>query len=263
MNENKFVFDLMDKHAPLTEEQLKTATTEEIVLHNLRFAYTQAQKYASVYPGLTNDEIIEGMFYGATLAANKWDPEKSKITSYIDQWIRTIIKDIANSNKHAIGRNTMHIWKSHVISKYVGEFRDAHDREPTIAEIKAGIDEQQGKDKFSEKTIYNIYKLGIKSVSSFNIASTDGEHDLHEVISNPDAPTPYDEANTSDLSFIVTRIIAGLSPLEQEVINRRWYDNHKYKEIAVDLDIPYPKVKKLEEQAMVKLKVELDAIEKR
>lgn len=261
--DNAFVFKLMDTYAPLSEEAIKTATTEEIVLHNLRFAYTQAKQAASKYPGLSDDEVISGMFYAATLAANKWDREQSKITSYMAPWIRAVIKEMANDNKHAIGRNTMHIWKSHVINKYIEDFKRAEGRAPTIKEISAGVKETTGHN-FSEKTVYNISNLGIKSVSSFNVASSDQEsdHDLNEIISNPDAKTPYDDAETNDLSFIITRLIAGLSDLERNVINLRWYENRKYKDIATDLDIPYPKVKKLEVQAMNKLKIELNAIEK-
>ena len=260
---NKLVFKLMDTYEPLSDEELKTATVEEIVLHNLRFAYTQSKKEGAHYPGLSEDEIIEAMFYATTIAANKWDPEKSKITSYISQYIRVIIKEMANENQHAIQRNTMYIWKSHVINKYVLAFNEEHGRMPTTKEISEGCVTEGGK-KFSEKTVYNIYNLGIKSVSSFNVTTSDqdSDHDLNEVICDVEAKTPFDLTCSEDLSNIMTRLIAGLNDEEREVISRRWYDNHKYKEIADALDIPYPRVKKIEIDAMAKLKYELNAIEK-
>ncbi len=251
------IFKIMDKYPPLSHEELKTVSTENVVLHNLRFAYTQAKRCAIKYPGLTDDEVIEGMLYGATEAANRWKPDESKITSYMSMWIRAVIKDMSNENKHAITRNTMHIWKTYKINNFIQEFKESEDRDPNINEISEGTG-------FSKTTVYNIKNLGIKSVTSFNLVSSgdEDEHNLNEIIADDSAKTPFDETSESDISMIMTRLIAGLDPIEQEVINRRWYDGHKYKQISEDLNIPYPRVKKVEDRAKDKLKKELVAIEK-
>jgi RNA polymerase sigma factor (sigma-70 family) len=247
----------MDEHPPLPHSELKEAPIEKVILHNLRFAYTQAKKCADRYPGLSEEEVIEGMLYAATEAANRWKPDESKITSYMSTWIRAVIKDMSNDNRHAITRNTMHIWKTYKINNFVDEFKQAENREPTDTEIAEGTN-------FSKTTIYNVRNLGIKSVTSFNMASSDGEddHNLNEIIADETAKSPLDETCDSDISIILTRLIAGLDPIEQEVINRRWYGDHKYKKIAEDLNIPYPKVKRIEDKAKDKLKKELEAIEK-
>jgi len=254
---NDMIFKIMDEHPPLPHEELKTVSTERVILHNLRFAYTQAKKCAATYPGLSDDEVIEGMLYAATEAANRWKPDESKITSYMSTWIRAVIKDMSNENRHAITRNTMHIWKTYKINNFIQEFKEKEGRDPTIDEIAEGT-------TFSKTTIYNVKNLGIKSVTSFNMASSgdEDEHNLNEIIADDTAKTPFDETSASDISMIMTRLIAGLDPLEQEVINRRWYEGHKYKQISEDLDIPYPKVKRVEDKAKDKLKKELTAIEK-
>jgi len=251
------IFDIMDKHPPLPHSELKKSPIEKIILHNLRFAYTMAMSCAERYPGLSEDEVIEGMLYAATEAANRWKPDESKITSYMSTWIRAVIKDMSNDNRHAITRNTMHIWKTYKINNFVDEFKEKKKRDPSIDEISEGTG-------FSETTIYNIKNLGIKSVTSFNMASNgdEDEHNLNEIISDDNAKTPFDELCETDISIIMTRLIDGLDPLEKEVITRRWYDGHRYKQIAEDLDIPYPKVKRVEDKAKDKLKQELTAIEK-
>lgn len=247
----------MDDYAPVTHDELIGMSTEKIILHNLRFAYSEAQRAADKYPGLSQDEIIEGMLLGATEAANRWKPDKSKITSYMAQWIRIYIKDMANENRHAITRNTMHIWKTFKINDFVSKFKEENQRDPSIEEIA----EATG---FSKTTIYNIHNLGIKSVTSLNGSqneSEDGASDLNDIIADQTAKTPLEELCSSDISMIITRLIDGLDPLEKEVINRRWYDKHKYKQIAEDLNIAYPKIKQAEEQGLAKLKRELELIE--
>lgn len=255
MNNRDEIFKIMDECPPIPHSELRTSPVEKVILHNLRFAYTQAKKAAEKYPGLSEDEIIEGMLYAATEAANRWKPDESKITSYMSNWIRAVIKDMSNQNRHAIGRNTMHIWKTYKINNFIDEYKTKNKREPTNEEIAEGTG-------FSITTIYNVKNLGIKSVTSFNQA-TDGEdeHNLHEVIHDEAALSPLDELCNEDLSMIIGRLIAGLSDLEREVIERRWYANHKYRQIADDLDLPYPKVKRLETEALAKLKRELTLIE--
>lgn len=251
------IFKVMDNYAPLSHEELITQPVEKIILHNLRFAYTKAMEMSHKYPGLSNDEIIEGMLLGATEAANRWDPSKSKITSYMSFWIRAYIKGIANENQHAVGRNTMYIWKAHKIASFVDEFKSINNREPTIDEISAGTE-------FSKNTVYNIHNLGIKSVSSIDGSQsddTDGDNNLNDVISDTSSKTPLEEASESDIYSIMERLIDGLDDLEKEVITRRWYNNHKYNQIAADLNVAYPKIKQAETRALDKLKYELNLIE--
>jgi RNA polymerase sigma factor (sigma-70 family) len=261
------IFTTMDQYAPLPHSELvelhKKGEVELIVLHNLRFAYTQAKKAAERYPGLSQEEIIEGMLIGATEAANRWKPEESKITSYMAQWVPLYIKGMSNENKHAVGRNTMYIWKAHKINEFVEKFKEEHKRLPTTEEIAEQCDAGNGK-RFSKTTVYNIYNLGIKSVSSISgsqVDSDEGERDLNDVIADDDAKSPLDMLCESDISMIIERLIDGLDPLEKEVINRRWYERHKYNQIATDLDVAYPKIKQAEERAMAKLKRELELIE--
>ena len=255
MDNNKFVFDLMDKHPPLSENALKEASVEKRILHNLRFAYTQAKKYALKYPGLDDDEVIEAMFLATTEAVNKWDPEKSKITPYIAQYVRLIIKRMSNESRSTIGRNSMYIWKSYKIHNFVVEFQALHKRKPTIDEIKA-------ETGFPAKTIYNVYNLGIKSITGFDVkAADDSAYDLHEVIADNSKKDPAKEYQCKDISVILQRLIEDLTDLERDVINGRWYEGMKYNELSVSLDIPYQNVKKIEVAAMAKIRKELDAIE--
>ncbi len=254
---NHPIFKVMDQHPPIPHDELVNCSVEKIILHNLRFAYTQAKRAAEKYPGLTEDEIIEAMLHGATLAANRWEPEKSKITSYMSFWIRACVKGQSNENRHAIQRNTMYIWKAFKINEFVSAFKQEHDREPTIEEISAGTE-------FSKTTVYNIHNLGIKSVASLSGSQTEsdeGERDLNDVLADTKTSTPLENLCDSDMSTIIERLIDGLDPLEKEVVDRRWFQNHKYKEIVAALDLPYPKVKALESTALGKLKKELTAIE--
>ena len=247
----------MDEHPPLSRKELRTATVEEVILHNLRFAYTLAKRAAEKYPGLTEDEIIEAMLMGATEAGNRWDPEKSNITTYLSQWIPLYVKGQSNENKHAIGRNTMYIWKAYKINEFVEQFKRDNDTVPSVEEIAKGTG-------FSKTTVYNIHNLGIKSVASLSGSQTDsdeGERDLNDVLADNSAQTPLDQLCESDMSIIIERLIDGLDPLEKEVVDRRWLQNHKYKEIVAALDLPYPKVKSLEQTGLAKLKKELEAIE--
>lgn len=253
---NYDIFKIMDEYPPLSHEELIKSDVEKVILHNLRFAYTLAKRAAEKYPGLSEDEIIEGMLLGATEAANRWDPEKSKITSYMGQWVPLVIKGIANENKHVIGRNTMHIWKSYKIDEFVSEFKLKYDKNPSKEEIAEGTG-------FSETTVYNIHNLGIKSVISLSGNQDDNKNDcdLNNVIADHDVKSPFEELSEMDISMIIERLIDGLDLIEKEIVNRRFFCNHKYKEISDDLNLPYPKVKHLEQQALNTIRRELKAIE--
>jgi len=259
--EKNIIYSLMNKYGPLTEKELETASVEKIILHNLRFAYTHAQKMSKKYPGLTNDEIIEAAFLGITLAANRWDPKKSKISSYISQYVRVTLKGMANENTHSIQRNSMYIWKSFVINNFVNEFKNTHNREPTVDEIAEQCVTNSGK-RFPKSTIYNVWKLGIKSITSFNHVNTDDEStNLHDIIADEEQKNPFHQTSSNDLSKIMIRLIADLSDNEREIITRKWYNNHKYNQISKELGI-HLKVKKIEVIALNKIKQELKAIEK-
>lgn len=254
--DNREIFKVMEQHPPLSHEELAVLPTEKVILHNLRFAYQYARQCANKYPGLSEDEIIEGMLYAATEAANRWDPNNSKFTYFMSFWIRNVIKDMSNSVSCAITRNPMYIWKSYKIGEYVSEYRKTHDADPSVEEIADATG-------FSKTTVYNVNNLGIKSMTSFSYVpqESDGGNDLNEIVPDHSADTPIESVSKVDLTEIMDRLIDDLNPIEKQVIQMRWYDKIKYREIAERLNVPYSKIKRAEFDAMSKLKKELIAAE--
>jgi len=260
------LFKLMTEYGILSEEKLLEAhaagDVETIIFHNLRYAYTAARRESRKYEVLSEDEEIEGMLYALTLAANKWDPSKGKITTYIAQWMKAVIQDMRNSSANQIQKNTMNIWKTSVITKFIKDFEETHDRTPSIDEIADQLRTSSGK-KFAKKTIYNQYFLSIKSSNSLNEPSPNNQDGdlLGETISDPDELTPFEAIAEQDLNTVVKQLVLNLSPVEQEVINRRFYKKDSYKDIAIDLQINYFDAKKIEINALSKIKKELALIE--
>lgn len=255
--DNREIFKVMEQHPPLSHEELAVSPTEKVILHNLRFAYQYAKQCADKYPGLSEDEIIEGMLYAATEAANRWDPNNSKFTYFMSFWIRNVIKDMSNSAGCAITRNPMYIWKSYKISEFVNEYRKTHDCDPSVEVIADATG-------FSKTTVYNVNNLGIKSMTSFSHVpnESDGGNDLNEIVPDHSAETPIEVLAKDDLTEMMDRLIDDLNPLEKQVIQMRWYYGIKYREIAERLEVPYSKVKRAEFDAMAKLKKELVAAER-
>lgn len=249
------LFALMSKYNPLPHEELAKAPLEDVVMHNIRFAYTQAQKFAKRYPGLDDDEIIEAMLLGLTHAANKWDSSKSKFTPYITQWVRLIIKISANENQSNINKNSMYIWKTHKINAFVSKYTEEFKKEPTTQEIMDATG-------FPETTVYNVFNLGIKSINGLDtkIEGNDS-YNLHDIIGDK-TPDPLEQLQTADLSYIMNQLISDLPSIEQKIVIARWYNKEKYYDIADKLDISYQQIKKIEKTAMSKIKHEFLSIDK-
>lgn len=82
---------------PLTREQEKTATPEQLVRHNMRFAVTIATRYANYHDDV--NELISVAKVGMWTAAQRFDPERGlKFITYAVNWMMQSIQKFLAEN---------------------------------------------------------------------------------------------------------------------------------------------------------------------
>lgn len=81
---------MLNDYAPLTAEEEKTATKDELVLHNIRYAATVVAEYTAKD---RTDELMSAAIAGLQEAADRWDSKRgTKFITFAVWWIRQQIQ---------------------------------------------------------------------------------------------------------------------------------------------------------------------------
>jgi RNA polymerase primary sigma factor len=98
------------EHEPLTPEQEKTATPEELVTHNLRYVVNHVGRTYRQY-GMPIDDLISLGNLGLVTAANRFDPTRGfKFITYAIWWINREIQKGMRENSTI--RLPMSVWQN-------------------------------------------------------------------------------------------------------------------------------------------------------
>ncbi len=123
---------MLSRSEPLSFEQERTATPEQLVLANLRYAVTVARSFSSSLP--IEDRIQEANA-GLVEAAKRFDPSRGfKFITYAVWWMKQRIYVASYANR------TVRVPQSYAdvatkTSKCIQHFEHEHCRTPDVAEI--------------------------------------------------------------------------------------------------------------------------------
>jgi RNA polymerase primary sigma factor len=239
------------QRAILEGEQRTQRAKDELVLANQRLVVHIAGKY--VNRGLPFLELVQEGNLGLMRAVDKFDYRRGyKFSTYGTWWIRhAISRAIANQSRTI--RLPVHIRDEirRLVSesqRHVMEFG----REPTTEELaqRLGIPVER---------VVEIMEASRKTLRWELPVGEDGETELGTLISDKEAPTPFDEVSNKGQWERILKAMHSLREREMEVVKRRFGLDGQIpqtlEEVGRDLGITRERVRQIQAQAIRKIQV--------
>ena len=220
------------------------------VSSNLRLVVFIAKRYQS--SGVPLLDLVQEGNLGLIHAVEKFDWRRGfKFSTYATWWIRQAVsRGIAN-----MGR-TVRLPVG--VADMIGALQQAQvtlesrlHRQPTIAEIslEAG---------FSEEKVLELLGYRSEPLSLSHPLLDDGAAELGDLVEDPTALLPFDEAALALLPEEIDRLLAPLTPRESEILRLRFGldsgDPRTLEQVGNRLNVSRERIRQIEARALSKLR---------
>jgi RNA polymerase sigma factor (sigma-70 family) len=198
---------------------------DRMVKGNLRLVVSNARKFIGRGQTLTMMDLIQEGNIGLIKASERFDPSRGyKFSTYASWWIRAAILRALAQGDRIVRLPTAATDILHNMRNFAWQFRQAHDRSPTIEECakEAGISAEYLR-------YYMLHQWGCVSLDQ-KVRGSDSNDD-HATIGafiSSNAPEPLDEIHLSMQKEKLDSWKWNLTELQLNVINRRYgLDGHE------------------------------------
>jgi RNA polymerase sigma factor (sigma-70 family) len=220
------------------------------VSSNLRLVVFIAKRYQS--SGVPLLDLVQEGNLGLIHAVEKFDWRRGfKFSTYATWWIRQAVsRGIAN-----MGR-TVRLPVG--VADMIGALQQAQvtlesrlHRQPTIAEISLEAD-------FSEEKVLELLGYRSEPLSLSHPLLDDGAAELGDLVEDPTALMPFDEAALALLPQEIDRLLAPLTPRESEILRLRFGldsgDPRTLEQVGNRLNVSRERIRQIEARALSKLR---------
>ncbi|NCD23172.1 MAG: sigma-70 family RNA polymerase sigma factor [Spartobacteria bacterium] len=223
---------------------------QQMIRANLRLVVKIAGDYARL--GLPLLDLISEGNMGLMKAVDRFDPKKGgKLSTYAAWWIKQgIRRALANQGK------TIRL-PSHMVDKLFRMRRTqetlSHElgRVATAAELAKRLD-------VTEKTVRYWLEVSQRPSSLDAPIGEDGRESQGDTVSDPEAKSPFDELNDSQLLEEMEEHIQTLNERERLILKRRFglggVAPESLEEVGARLNITRERVRQLQNQALATLR---------
>jgi RNA polymerase primary sigma factor len=231
---------------------------EQMITANLRLVVKIAHDYEDL--GLPLLDLINEGNIGLMKGVERFNPRKgAKLSTYAAWWIRqSIMRALANQSKTI--RLPVHVLdKMAHIRKAEVKLREAFDREPTDHEVAAHLG-------LNPRRIQQYRDASKAPVSLDAPIGNDEPKPIAEVVADPNAAAPFERLLRDNDHEMVQEALATLTPRENVILAKRFgLDDGQPKtleEIGAQLGVTRERIRQIQEEALVKLRVRIEDREK-
>lgn len=228
---------------------LATEAKNELITRNLRLVVNIAKNY--VGRGLPLLDLIQEGNIGLMKAVDKFKYEKGfKFSTYATWWIR-----------QAITRALIDQTKTIRVPVHMMEFYNRVTR--ASRELTQQLGREPSNEEIAQKLVVPTRKVGevfraIQDPIALQTPVGDEDTELEDFIGDKNSPSPYSDAERSEISEQIQRVLHTLTPKEEKVIRMRFGvgadRDHTLEEVGRHLSITRERVRQIEAKALRKLK---------
>ncbi len=228
---------------------------ERMINSNLRLVVSIAKRYRG--HGVPFGDLIQEGVIGLNRAVEKFDWRRGfKFSTYATWWIRQACQRAISNHSRTI-RIPAHVHERRVkIARLARQFEVEHGREATAEEIArvTGYELQHVEEALGAVEA---------SVSLNQAVGVDGDAELGDLFSDPDAVDPLEETGEALRRDAVRAALASLPELERRILELRFgFDGEQQSLEAIEreLGVSRERIRRLEQQALQRLGTVLEGV---
>jgi RNA polymerase primary sigma factor len=189
------------------------AAREEFVCANLRLVVSVARRFLAT--GMPLEDLVQEGNIGLLRAVERFDWRKGfRFSTYATWWIRDAIAKSVRTCAMAVSLPAETVIRLREVREVAESLEQRLGRRPTSRELAEAM-------RAPEESVEEILRLPLDTCSLHDAATADGRP-LEEMVADPDAAEPMDEALDRMLKDEVTNLLEILGPREREVVARRY-----------------------------------------
>ncbi len=221
----------------------------ELITRNLRLVVNIAKNY--VGRGLPLLDLIQEGNIGLMKAVDKFKYEKGfKFSTYATWWIRQAITRALIDQTKTI-RVPVHMMEFYNrVTKASRELTQQLGREPTNEEIAHKL-------SVPTRKVEEVFRA-IQDPIALQTPVGDEDTELEDFIGDKNSPSPYFDAEKTETSEQIQKVLKTLTPKEETVVRMRFGigadRDHTLEEVGRHLSITRERVRQIEAKALRKLK---------